>query len=550
MEIISVEATNFGSFKQVFLSFENLQGAIVIEGDTGAGKSTLLDIVAWGIYGETSKATKIDEVRQWGAEESAIVKVIVKASYTVYTIVRIRGAKNDLYLLHDGEQTRGINLKDTQTAINNILGLTYQEFLSCSYFTQFSDAEKFFTDKPSARRELLETLVDTSLAQMLGDRALLTKKTEKGAERYFSLHSGNARQKGEDLDREITIEETASKEFEAKRLEDHAELEAKLRDIQYGTLILQDKQKSLELKMRSNDLTLRIAFDGLSSLKNIVEGYKPKHKCPACSAEFGTMGVLSSDKLESLKKDTTEQEKLVDELKKQKLIDEESMSNIKDQLANFQADSKALNALLTVYKDAKNSHAERVERLKQEKKTTNDLLVKHEQDLNKTRRKIVQLDLLYDISIKYRGAILGERIHSIQTEINRLLVKHFDAELKLGLFMLDGDSLEIKIERNGNECSFKALSGGQRCILKLCLWLAIKKAIENKKLTQVNLVMLDESLHGLSDRLKQQAYGLIEEIAHTHPVVLVVDHNEGLKSCFSQKITVYQKEGHSLVSYE
>lgn len=582
MKIQRIVASNFGSFEFLEFKITDLSGPVVIEGDTGSGKSTLLDTIVWGLYGETSKSTKSDEIRSWGEANPTVVVVDFQVNNQCYSIYRTRGDKNDLYI-EGHTQLRGTSLKDTQKIIDKIIGLTFEEFTSCVYFTQFSDSETFFTSKPSDRRETLEKLVDTESAILLGTRCLELKKEvrQELIKAEYERHGAQCRIE--------TIQDTISKRqkesigWEEDRKNTIRELEDKLASTT-GVSSLKEKEAALALEIdrftslitaseyEENEVTTSKTLEYASLSEKLKEKdlilaslSKEASVCPTCESPLEShkkheLLLAAQSAVEGLKetrsaliRDKEAQEKKLNRERlaltrsKQQLVLERN--GIMKKLDKWETEESifAVRKMLEVYKDSKNFHEAQIEKMKAEAKEKHDSLVKLHVIKQKKAREIAHLELLYDLSIKLRSRLLTNSIVAIQTEINRLLEKHFDSEIKLTMFMLDGDSLEVKIERNGNECSFKALSGGQRCILKLCLWLSMKKAVENKNHTRVNLVMLDESLHGLSDRLKQQAYSLIEEISSIHSPVLVIDHNEGLKSCFSQKLTVYQYEGRSKI---
>jgi DNA repair exonuclease SbcCD ATPase subunit len=70
MRILSCQAQNFGSYKELNLDLADI-GLSLVYGRTGSGKSTLPDVVAWTLFGTTAKDGAADDVRSWQAGSEA-----------------------------------------------------------------------------------------------------------------------------------------------------------------------------------------------------------------------------------------------------------------------------------------------------------------------------------------------------------------------------------------------------------------------------------------------------------------------------------------------
>src|SRR6185503_7725173 len=103
-----------------------------------------------------------------------------------------------------------------------------------------------------------------------------------------------------------------------------------------------------------------------------------------------------------------------------------------------------------------------------------------------------------------------------EKQANDILTTYFDSEILIQLKLESSDKLEVEIQKNGNMCSFRQLSGGQRCMLKLAFNLSIMSLAENKAGIKFPTLMLDEPLNGLSEDLKVRAFSLFESLTKSY----------------------------------
>jgi len=148
------------------------------------------------------------------------------------------------------------------------------------------------------------------------------------------------------------------------------------------------------------------------------------------------------------------------------------------------------------------------------------------------------LDQLYDLSFKLRGELLRQSIKHVEVNTNRLLETYFDSALRVSFELSKLDDLNVTIAKNGNECSYRQLSKGQRGLLKLCFSISIMEIAANKAGLKFETLFFDEALDGLDTELKLKAYNLFAELEKSHSSVLVIDHNSELQSLFTKQYHV------------
>lgn len=140
----------------------------MVKGPTGSGKSTLCDIIPWIMFGRTSKGGTVDEVLSWPGNEVTYGCLELDNGINIYRIRGPTAKDNDLYYSAAPMTIfRGKDLNDTQKLINNLLGFDYELYLSGAYFHEFSTTAQFFITATKIRRQIIEQIVDLSLAKKL-----------------------------------------------------------------------------------------------------------------------------------------------------------------------------------------------------------------------------------------------------------------------------------------------------------------------------------------------------------------------------------------------
>jgi DNA repair exonuclease SbcCD ATPase subunit len=193
-KILSVEAENFLSFKQLKYEYSPL-GLTLLEGydedlgvNTGAGKSTFLDAPVYGLFGETSKNLKSDEVLNRLVGKDLKIVVSLQADDGVYKVVRYRKhheKENDLCLISpSGQEIRGKDNRETQKIIEQTIGCSFEVFLKSTYFTQFGSIDRFLSSSDTEKKKLISDITDLSIYDEMIDK--IKKAAQKNEESILS----------------------------------------------------------------------------------------------------------------------------------------------------------------------------------------------------------------------------------------------------------------------------------------------------------------------------------------------------------------------------
>ena len=302
MKLLSVNAHNFLSFEDLSLDLDN-QGLVLLDGtnkdssdgafqNNGVGKSTFLASIFYAIYGETPDGRSANNVINRDKGKDTKVTLSLEVGGHNYRIERGR-KKNFTKLFEDDKELEYSTMKETQNAIENLIGIPEEVFRTTLFFdghytTPFSE----MTDKQ--KKEFLSAVVDLEVYTKAHEK---TKEDIKGVNleidqvdfkidtinkstsQYTSLLEENKASLAK-ADADIANLEQQQKDFETnseeydKLLTSINEIESKLANFTVNTTsVEQDKLNELSNKLNSansNKLQATSAFrDANYQLDNI-----------------------------------------------------------------------------------------------------------------------------------------------------------------------------------------------------------------------------------------------------------------------------------------
>jgi len=550
MKILSAKATNFGSYKELDFKFEN-QGLTLISGPTGSGKSTLCDLIPWVLFGRTAKNGAVDEVISWGSTGGTKGRIVFDNGL----IIERSRNPNDLWFNSGSSNVSGIyrgkDLSDSQRIINNLLGFDLELYLSGSYFHEFSQTAQFFTTTAKNRRLITEQLADLSLPTQLTASSAEYRKELKSAIETFTL----------DLNETSTT--LAVKQDELKRTAVKVTNWNLDKDKKINTL--QEKNRDFEENQKATFTKINVAINAnLFELKALAtKVYDEEYFTRQINSLDKAITKLDEEVCITCGSSKHNTKKVILVRDRQKLLEELSVlrSEQKHDIVLYNQLTKTVSNLqeqLSLEKNRENTYLDQITQLSNEtspydietiKTQVSDLsiiLVGLKQDLNYYKTELSDLELLGDVLADFRGLLVKSTIKDLEKNTNKLLVNHFDSEIQVN-FEIDTDKLEVTILKDSNLASFTQLSKGQRCLLKLCFGVSVMEAVANHHSVDFTTLFFDEALDGLSEPLKEKAFGLFSLLETKYENIFVVDHSESLKACFNNRIDVTLVDGESQI---
>lgn len=575
MKLLTCKALNFGSYKEFEIDFEG-NGLALIYGRTGAGKSTIPDVPCWTLFGQTAKGGAVDDIRSWqndGEPTYGTLEVETNDGSRI-TVVRVRGSakQNDLYWIEADSPdvlVRGKDLADTQKKLCSRLGLSADTYIAASYFHEFSTAGQFFTAKAKDRREIFEGIANLDLPAKLADAASTNRKQSK--QKLVDNNQKLVYTQGRYSQLLSTQEQNAVKaqQWEDKQKAEIATLVSKVAEFEVEK---QDKiataKKRVELFETKRQQTLAGLVENIERTEGVeklieqqgaevnrLKARETELKLIRCKSCGGPTGAKEIDTVRA------ELDKVKQLLSSNTYVAKERETQL-EALAHHDSEENPYTSHVTQAETWTNPYADA---LKRAKEANNPWLMA--QDVSRdivdaqasieTLKKEVAvdtkryeaLDRLYNLTGDLRGELLKRTVKQIEDNTNRYLDSYFDAEIRVE-FAIDGDDLNVTLQKSGYECGYKQLSKGQRSLLRLCFVVSVMQAAANKCGAHFGTLFFDEALDGLDSDLKVKAFSLFSELETNHESVLLIDHAPEFQQMFTKRYSVTMSEDVSELSLE
>lgn len=569
MKILSVKASNFASYKDLEFTFDN-QGLTLFSGQTGSGKSTLCDLVPWGLFGITAKNGSVDEVVSWGTDATTYVHVILDMENYSLWIARTRNP-NDLYYVIDGvweHPKRGKDLADTQKQINQLLGIDAETYLAGAYYHEFSPTAQFFNTTAKNRRNTTEQLADLSLANSLTAKISLHNKEIKKEIDDLANNLMLKQNTLNQLEKSLANNKLKSKDWTQKHNYQLSEVENKFLNYEdIKTQIIQTLtnkriafDQDVEAKSTNIKQDIKIVKQSIKSGSYFLVQEEVLNKrltslgdskCKECG------GPKNSHKHQVLTKDSYALEKAKAENERQIiwiLSQENSLKQLesrinpyKEQIENEKVRENTYLVQLTALNEETDPFKNSIEELKEGVISEVADIADIEYELSGLKVDQSDLELLTQVINDFRGVVISNTVDYLEQSTNLYLERFFDAEIRVGFNIEASDKLDVVIYKDGNTCSFTQLSKGQRQLLKLCFALSVMSSVSNHAGVDFNCIFLDECTDGLDEEMKLKAFNLLSSLEEKYSSIFLVEHSEGLKSCFTNRYDVELINGMSQI---
>lgn len=534
MKIISVNLSNFASYKELEFNFDD-QGLVLIHGATGSGKSTLMDAIPWILFGKTAKGGNADEVISWPGDINTKGHIRLEINGEFIQIERSRNS-NDLWYSQEHINhglVRGKDLQDTQKLINQLLGFDYDMYMASAYYHEFSQTAQFFTTTAKNRRQITEQLVDLSLPLKLSESIKIDLKAIKTALTKANIDHENFRTKVDiftQMIKDLQIQSQVWGQQQASKI-----------------LSFQFKSDSFEVVKghKINALEKQILDVGYD--KNIADNEGIELLEADLPPEFAPCETCGTPKVDHEREATLE-----------------VLQELKEDIRLHQAKGKEITLLtkqLSELKASKNVYLEQIQELKSETSPHTESILNLNKDLVKSstdkeailanlaniKDQELNLELLSDAVTTLRSELVRTTIESLESQTNTLLRDHFESEIQVNFNIAESDKLEVLITKDSNECQFTQLSKGQRGILKLCFGFAVMRTISKHNNLDIKQLFADEATDGFDENNKLRAVKMFETLALEYDNIYLVDHSEVVKAMVDQKYLVELINGNSQI---
>ena len=146
IEYKAITLTNFKSFKRkTRIELDRGPGLILVTGENGAGKSSIGDALTWVQFGKTTRGARGGRVPTWEGDGQTVVQLDLLLEGAPITLIRCAGPNSVSWVGLDGEGEE----TPTQARLEQLLGLTYSQWMSTAMMSQFGD---YFFDLTPAEK--------------------------------------------------------------------------------------------------------------------------------------------------------------------------------------------------------------------------------------------------------------------------------------------------------------------------------------------------------------------------------------------------------------
>lgn len=168
MKFIRLEADNFKSFAELRIDLDG-HGFVKIDGvnntdsfseSVGSGKSSIADAISYALIGETVKGnSSMNDVKNMYTDGVCRVAVTFEHNGHEYTITR---GEAELSIVQDGENISKHLKRETQELIEQMFPFFTPTFIGATVIIGQNMPNAFTNNKPSARKQILEELTNSS----------------------------------------------------------------------------------------------------------------------------------------------------------------------------------------------------------------------------------------------------------------------------------------------------------------------------------------------------------------------------------------------------
>lgn len=581
MRLKSIKITNILSIEKLELEFSDM-GLVLLDGwnfddnsGNGAGKTSIWNALSFCLYGKFPREISLAQILRRKAKKGSVV-VELEVNGKSITIERHR-PKKEIFTV-DGQ------LVPNQEALNNHLGLTYDQFLMCMYVSQMGSG-RFLDLKDSDKKQFFLNLI--SLTQFDDTRSTiedkisdLTQKLNSSVSEIEKCDIGISAYRDNLEDEDLLLEQLKKYSVE--------DLETKLQDINTSkpdtSEIDNIKSQLLERldTLHSSLADISLYHSKLSDIDqrlSILSGELTSEdhiECPNCHSEFILAGENSLTIDQHQKKINDRIMKLQNKrLELIGLINNSPSGSDKGRLQELiKKTTKKRDDMLSEYFTNKERYTEIKSKIELRKSKSQDVLRRIE-DSRTTYRKIEKLEdkkielsklankLNSEISVcKTLSTIFSST--GVQAYVLDSVIDIFNSRVSdyvsfvwpnaqyTLLSYKENKSGEIKAKLSdkliisGEDVSIGSLSGGELNCLCLSIDLAVVEVMEFMSGTRINPYILDEPFKDLDTSNRERAIGMLEKAA-VNRQIWIVDHGSEAKAMFSDIVKVEKRNGVSKI---
>lgn len=584
MRVKSIIINNILSIEHLELHFAD-SGLVLLDGwnyddnsGNGAGKTSIWNALSFCLYGKFPRKISLAQILRRKAKTASVIVALDVNGDEI--IVERHRPKKEVFTVN------GETIPD-QEALQERLGLTYEQFLMCMYASQ-GGSGKFIDLKDSDKKQFFLNLlnlaqfdevkagIDERLSKLQADIVNLTGQIEtygvkvsaykESTEDEYDLLEQLKKYETESLEKVLSkintskpdtshIDDIKSKATDAlddvrSKIADIAVYRSKLLDIDARILSFRESLTS-ENHIECPNCEKDFVLAGNNSLT--IQDYQQKVSDKISSLEAKRLELVDKINCAPSKVRVKELQELISKATRKK---EEVLSDCADNRQRFTEikskielrKSKAADILQRI--DSNRSIGEKIAKI-EDKKT------ELESKLNKLMKEVGVYGTLSNVfsSTGAQAYVLDNVIDTFNNCISDYVSMIWPNAQYMLLSYKENKSGDIKAKLSdkliiaGEEVPIGSLSGGELNCLFLSIDLAVVEVLELMSGTKINPYILDEPFKDLDASNRERAVSMLEK-ASMDRQVWVVDHGSEAKAMFSDIVKIEKRNGVSKLVQE
>jgi len=515
MIIKSIKIENFLSISKVALNFTNeiveligKNNDVLVDGlpsSNGSGKSSILLALQQGLYNKNYKVTSINNVSNNISQKPYRIEVnLIGSDNKEYTIVNNRATMELIVKCKD--EILSTRIKDSLPIIEDIIGLSYQEFLLLTYINTSTTSDIFVA-------------TDSNLILKFFNLSKL------------SIYLENLKLTRRDLTKELKrLQMMRAEHNKSSLIKDKEILELK-----YNSL--KEDRKVFELSHEYTQNKLRLAEEAegirekIRSFESIKQGLENNANlmdlgiCPTCNQTIHIKD--SKGNTERLEKVTSDIDALKVELKER----EEYFRNLRN---SYEIEIGKMDSTILQYEAKLLSFKHIEDRGTSDIEKVNLNILEAEHKLNVLKSSITTIE---------SGKVHQAYLHTFLISLNE---KIKDTLLSIGLTtsitasISKGSIVYTLIDEIEKDISM--LSSGESSLYALVIMVALFYTLKEQLDLEINILFLDEAIGNIDTKVIKK----IEELLLTlkdKSIIVTQHHKELNDSIFDKSIVVEKTNG-------
>jgi len=554
LELTSVKLNNFLSYQNQEFSFPEGQFLVLgenrdseISQSNGSGKSSLFDAVIYAIYG------KSDRNYQRRGTNDTFVELNFNYNDKSYKLIRYfkhKDYKNSVRIFENDEEITFHTKKDTQSLINSIFKLSYENFISSIIYKQGLSV-KISTLKPTQRKEYFSNLITfdfnsvesavkldlTSLEKKLNEKQIEIQELKQqiaGLEGELKAYQSMSNNQNEN----INIEEVKS------------QLNELLIQINNQNEIINKLSAELELlnsEYRKNLNQITSQISSIQTKISQIDSLLSKSICPVCNQKIENKKLFMAKRniLSSQLNKLSNQKNELDKFYEAKISDLKSELNKRmEELRKLESKKAELLTLLNKSTNQQNINEDKIKELESKLNSLKSQLETYQSEYDNLSFEYERLKSFLKLvqpSGELRTVILLNYIE-LYNQILFDLIPNIFPEFSNIKLQISNDYKSIDI----TGVDYASLSGGEKRRLDFALQLTFSEFISYLSNVDINIRVFDEVFDGLDFNSINQIISFIKDFFPDKSVYFI-SHNDNLKSLFENTILVIKENGISRI---